>query len=169
MLRLVPIGLLLTAAVACGAPPTGLATIDVAEDGTVTAYLTDTAGALIYLEDTYLQVRGERTNFTYAGEAGSAHRLCEQLPTSGPLELRMTASFSNCPEVHVAAYHYAPPVTTKSDGTKVPADDVPVEERCSTYQTLMHSTFWIPGGCEDVRTDEPFPVTETSTTGLLGL
>lgn len=160
----------LTCLVGCGGPPVGLATVEVAADGTVTAYLTDPAGGLIYLENAYLQIRGERTNFTYAGQRGSVQQLCEQVPTSGPLELRMTAPFTDCPEVHVAAYAYAPPVTKKSDGTKVPAPDVPVTERCSTYQTLMHSTFWIPGGCEEVRTDAPFPTTtETSTNGLYGL
>ncbi len=150
---------------ACGGIPTGLATIEVDPDGTVTAYLTDSAGAIVYVEGTYLQIRGERTKFTYGGSGQSSNLICEQLPTSGPLELRLTAAFMDCPEIHVAAYNYAPPVTTKADGTEVSAADVPLAQRCSTYQTLMHSTFWIPGGCEDVRSDDPDarPV-DTSTT-----
>lgn len=145
--------LVLTTLAACGGAPSGFAKLSVDEDGAVTAYLTDEAGGIVYFENVYLQVRGERTRFNYAGSQGAVQTLCEQLPTSGPLEMRMTASFDVCPEVHVAAYFYDPPTETLRDGTKVTADDVPAAERCSTYQTLLHSTFWLPGGCEDVRTE----------------
>lgn len=155
----------LALATACGGTPTGLATLDVEADGSVTAYLTDELGAIIYVEGTYLQIRGERTNFTYAGSQESSNLICEQLPTSGPLELRLTAPFGNCPEIHVAAYNYAPPVTTRADGTDETAPDVPLAQRCSTYQTLMHATFWIPNGCEAVRSEDPNPTpVDTSTT-----
>lgn len=140
-------------AAGCGAMPSGLVKVDVSEDGSVSAYLTDEAGGIVYYDTIYLQVRGERTGFNYAGAEGQVVSLCDQLPSAGPLELRMTATFDQCPEVHVAAYHYEPPTRTKYDGTKVPADDVPVPERCSTYQTLLHSTFWLPGGCEEVRSE----------------
>jgi len=151
--RLATLLLGLGLAAGCGGVPSGLVKIDVSEDGSVSAYLTDVNGALVYHQDVYLQVRGERTNLNYAGAGAPVTQVCDQLPTSGPLELRLTASFDVCPEVHVAAYYYEPPTETKRDGTKVSAPDVPVEERCTTYQTLMHSTFWLPGGCEEVRSE----------------
>ena len=137
---------------ACGGVPSGLVSIDVAEDGTVSVYLVDDAGGIVAPKDVYLQVRGVRTEIQYAG-ADATTSICTQLPSSGPLEVRITTAFEDCPEVHAAAYYYDPPTTKRSDGTSYPEPDVAVAQRCTTYATLMHTSVWLPAGCEDVRGD----------------
>ncbi len=133
--------------------PPAFVQLQVVSDGTVTAYLTDFEGVVVYEEGTYLQIRGERTGFIYAGSSESPQRICEQLPVSGSLELRLTTPFEYCPEIHVAAYRHEPPITITADGTKVQAAEVPLAERCSTHQTLIDVAYWLPSGCENVRAD----------------
>jgi hypothetical protein len=146
----------LLAAAGCGGAPSGLVTMDVAADGTVSIYMVDEAGGLIAPSDVYLQVRGVRTQIQYAGAAAS-DTICTQLPASGPLEVRITSAFEDCPEVHAAAYYFDPPSMKRADGTSYPPPDVAVTQRCTTYAGLLHTTVWLPAGCEDVRGEGTSP------------
>ena len=158
-----PLLLALGAAACEPGVPSGLVTFDVTEDGAVSIYLSDEAGQIVAPEGTYLQVRGVRTKLQYAGD-GEVEVLCAQVPTSGPLELRMTAGFEYCPEIHAAALFYAPPETKRADGTTIEATPVAPALRCTTDAVLMHTDFWLPGDCEDIRGTNPTDPTETSTT-----
>ena len=145
------VGTCLGLVVGCGSPG-GLVTMDVAEDGTVSIYLVDDAGAITAPDDVYLQVRGVRTQIQFAG-AEASDTICTQLPKSGPLEVRITSAFEDCPEVHAAAYVYDPPTMKRTDGTSYPPPEVAVPQRCTTYSSLLHTSVWLPAGCEQVRGD----------------
>lgn len=126
----------------CGAAD-GELRIDVAEDGTVRIELVSESGEPVRGSDLYVRVRGVRTELLYAASA-PVDTLCEQLPTAGPLVLRLTAPMSDCPEIHAAAYRHEPP--EPADGED-PEPLVPVSERCSTHQSLLSTLIWSAGAC----------------------
>lgn len=135
--------------------PSGLVTFDVSEDGTVAIYLTDAAGAIVAPDDVYLQVRGVRTSLQYAGQ-GEVETFCVQLPKAGPLELRLTAGFEFCPEVHASGIFYSPPEQRRPDGTTIEPNLVAPAQRCTDRDSvLLHTAFWLPSNCENIRGSNP--------------